>query len=347
MRLLLIFFFGTIFIFSLIGEGFAASLAVSTDAASANAIADKNIQTLRTLLKTTDAKIDLANAKIAIDRMIDPNIDAVGTRKKLNVFAARIKARFPIDASPRIKLNILLSSLYQPGPWNDFRPFSYDFNDPFGKDIRNKFVSTYLVSRKGNCVSMPVLFVILGQKLDLDVTLATAPEHVLVKYRGDDGQWLNVEATGGGFKRDSSYQRDTGISEKAMANHIYLRPLTKRESVAVMMSTMMEFYVAKNQQTQRVALADLALEINPKDTVAMIHKATGYYMLLQLRYVANYPSPADIPPETRKDYLMLSKENLRWFANAEALGWTEPTKIQNAKYLDTIEQEKIIRQERN
>ncbi len=37
---------------------------------------------------------------------------------------------------------------------------------------------------------MPFLFIILGQKLGLDVTASTAPEHVFVKYRDDMGNIL-------------------------------------------------------------------------------------------------------------------------------------------------------------
>ena len=49
-------------------------------------------------------------------------------------------------------------------------------------------MSHYLATRKGNCVSMPVLFVILGQKLGLPITLAIAPNHVFAKYKRDNGE---------------------------------------------------------------------------------------------------------------------------------------------------------------
>lgn len=226
------------------------------------AMDDPNIQALRQLFATPENRLDLARAKVAIDRMIDPAIDEAATLKQLDELATSIRNRFPAGASSRAKLDVLLSSLYRPGPWNDHRPFSYDLSDPLGTAIRNKLLSTYLTTRKGNCVSMPILVMLLGQKLGLDVTLATAPLHVLVKFQGDDGQWINVETTSGGFKQDASYQREMGITPLAMTNQIYLRPLSKRESLGVIASTLMEHYGDINRQNHRIQVANLALEAN-------------------------------------------------------------------------------------
>src|SRR5690554_519869 len=236
---------------------------VSEARARVKAADDPNVQALRQLFATPESRLDLATAKLAIDRMIDPSIDETATLRKLDDLAARIQGRIPAGASSRAKLYLLLSSLYQPGPWNDHRPFSYDLSDPLGTATRNKLLSTYLTTRKGNCVSMPVLVMLLGQRLGLDVTLATAPMHVLVKFRGDDGQWINVETTSGGFKQDASYQREMDITPLAMANRIYLHPLSKRESLGVMASTLMEHYGETSRQNHRIQVANLALEANP------------------------------------------------------------------------------------
>ena len=301
------------------------------------------IRSLERLLQTHAREIDFAAVKIAIDATIDPSTDATAINEQLDALVAGIARRFPVGASNRTKLDVLLSSLYEPGPWNDQHPFQYDLDDPFGKVLRNKLLSRYLATRKGNCVSMPVLLVILGQKLGLPVTLATAPEHLLVKYLDADGQWLNIEATAGGFKYDSSYAHELGISPRATANGVYLRPLGPGESAGAMLSTVMEFHAIHGRQAQRIAVADLALTVNPKDVMAMIHKGAAYYVLLQERYVSRYPDPADIPAAQRTDFQVISRENLAWYAKAEALGWRPPTQAQDANYLRNIQRERSNR----
>lgn len=301
------------------------------------AMDDPNIQALRQLFATPENRLDLARAKVAIDRMIDPAIDEAATLKQLDELATSIRNRFPAGASSRAKLDVLLSSLYRPGPWNDHRPFSYDLSDPLGTAIRNKLLSTYLTTRKGNCVSMPILVMLLGQKLGLDVTLATAPLHVLVKFQGDDGQWINVETTSGGFKQDASYQREMGITPLAMTNQIYLRPLSKRESLGVIASTLMEHYGDINRQNHRIQVANLALEANPKDTEAMLQKGNAYFKLMKAAYMDRYRSPDEIPMDKREEFAILSQSNIRWFQQAEGLGWIEPTATQDANYLQGIQ----------
>ena len=255
---------------------------------------------------------------------------------------SRIRARFPTDASNRAKLDLLLSSIHEPGPWNDHRPFAYALDDPLGKDARTQLLQRYLDTRKGNCVSMPILLAILGRKLGLPVTLATAPGHLLVKYLTEDGQWLNVEATSGGFKYDSSYEREMNISPRAVESRIYLRPLTQREAVGRMLSTLMEHYGRTGRQEDRIALADLALSLDARDVDAMLHAGTGFARLADA-IKQRYPDPATLPAELHEDVRFLQWANLELFARAEQLGWLEPTPSQKAAYLQTIEHEKSRR----
>lgn len=337
MRLLAVFVFGCLIA---IGSPTVTAATLAKQARQVTGLAE-----IQSLFDHPDRKVDFAAAKIAIDRTIDPSIDSAATLEQIDAWAAVIAARVPVGSSYRGKLDALLSTLYEPGPWNQNRPFSYDLNDPFGKNRRNKLLSTYLLTRKGNCVSMPILVLILGQRLGLAVTLATAPEHVLVKFVDDEGQYLNVEATAGGFKYDSSYERETGITPTAIQNEIYLRPLTSLESVGVMASTLMEHYGAEKRGDKLLAVAEMVLAVNPKDVVAIIHKANAYYLQLQQRFVSRYPTPAAIPKDQLADYVRLSHENLAWFARAEKLGWAPPMSTKDANYLQSIERERARRGE--
>ncbi|GAB2505615.1 transglutaminase family protein [Arenimonas alkanexedens] len=324
---------------------FACLLALSPASASDPGLA--GLKPIESILERRDGEVDLLEAKLAIDHLISPEAAPAAVRLQIDALVASVKARIPAGASNLGKINVLLSTLYEPGPWNGGRPFQYDLDDPLGRDLQNKLLSVYLTTREGNCVSMPILFAILGQRLGLPVTLATAPSHLLVKFRGDDGAWLNVEATAGGFKYDSSYERETGISSRAIETGIYLRPLSGRESVTVMMSSLMEHYGKTGLQSQRIAAADLALKVDPRDVVAMQHKGAAYYLIFQERFVRRYPDPNQIPASQRAEFVAINQENLRWYAEAERLGWTPPSPEQEARYLESIRREKKTREARN
>lgn len=312
---------------------FAPTLALAADLAP-----------LRAQFQLPDDRVDYATAKLTVDRLIDPGMDADDVRREIDVWEQAVRGNVPASPTARQVLDALLKTLYQPGPWNQGKPFTYDLDDPLGRNAKNKQLATYLATRKGNCVSMPILFVILGQRLGLPVALATAPSHIMVKFADDTQQaWLNIEATGGGFKYDSSYESETGISEAALDNGLYLRPLLPREGVGVISSTLMEHYAAQKDGDALMAVADLALEANPKDPVAMVWKANAYYLQTQQRITSRYPSPAEVPPELHNEYRRLTQENMAWFAKAESMGWEQKTPEQEASYLQSIQRERARR----
>ncbi|MFT7721308.1 MAG: transglutaminase family protein [Roseateles sp.] len=299
---------------------------------------------LRAQFELADDHIDYGETKLLVDRVIAPETDTDSVRRQLDQWELAIRGMLPAHPTPRQILDTLLKTLYLAGPWNQGRPFSYDLSDPLGRNPKNKLLATYLANRKGNCVSMPILVAILGQRLHLPVTFATAPSHVLVKF-GDkqQGIWLNVEATAGGFKSDSSYERETNISASAIKNGIYLRPLTPHEGVGVIAATLMEHYAAQKNGDALMAVADLALKANPRDAVAMVWKANAYHLQTEQRITSRYPNASDMPPALRETYHRLTRENLAWFAKAEALGWTQETPEQEADYLQSIEREQARR----
>ncbi len=338
MRLTWTLLIGALLVFATTNASFAASAIKATTGRSSEPIQAPSLQALRVLLKTPDAQLDFAKAKLTIDRMIDPRTDVPGKLEQLDAMAAQVAAMNPIGASPRAKLVALMAYLYQPGPWNGHRVFSYDFDDPFGRNIRNKLLSTYLATRKGNCVSMPILFVILAQKIGLEATLSTAPTHVFAKIRDDDGRMFNVENTSGGTKSDEGYQREYAITEQAIKSGIYLQSLTRRENVAVMLDTLMEYYGQQGQYGPRIAVAELALIAYSNDVNAMLYQAGTHYRIMKQRYLDRYASLSEMTPAQIEDYERLGKTITSWAQKAENLGWRENTPTQDAAYEQKMQQ---------
>jgi len=347
MRPFSVFSAGFLFVFGLSGACFAALGAGPVP--GGRPAEDPSLGVVRALLATPEGQVDFARAKVTIDRLIDPSIDGPGTLRQLDAWAATVRARFPAGASKRVKLDILLSTLYKPGPWNQYRPFSYDLDgDPSGEKLSNMLISNYLIHRKGQCISMPTLVLILGQKLGLPVTLATAPKHAMVKYGDEEsGHWLNVEATAGFISSDSEYEREAGVTALAIRNEIYLRPLSQREAVALLVTTLMNANEERGNPMPNFKLADAMLEVDPKNVNAMLSKANAFYLLTMQRYKRMYKRESDIPPAIRKDYLFLTRQNQWWGQQAEALGWTAWTAEQQRQYVKNIEREKAKRKRSN
>jgi regulator of sirC expression with transglutaminase-like and TPR domain len=212
--------------------------------------------------------------------------------------------------------------IYEAGPWNDGRPFAYDQADPLGQSPRSRLLPVYLETRLGNCVSMPILFLILADRLGLDMALAAAPLHMFVRWRDESGGTLNLETTSGAHPaRDAWFRHNMPMSDLALANGLYMRSLGRREGVTLMAHTLLESLMAKGRYGDVIEVADVILDHGPRDVYAMLKKATAGGYIIRTEFEARYRHPFLIPMPQRLRYLSLQRSNETLFAAAEALGW--------------------------
>ncbi len=170
---------------------------------------DPNVQLIAHF---ANGRVDYAQVQAAIEKMANPAFDTAAFDAALAHWATVIQKRIPAHAKPTQVMEAMGEVLYTPGPWNDQHPFTYDLSDPLAKNNATRFVSAYLRTRKGNCVSMPTLLVILGQKLGLNMTLARAPEHEFARLQDTNGRWFNIEATSPASPPDEKYINELHIS---------------------------------------------------------------------------------------------------------------------------------------
>jgi len=224
------------------------------------------VETVRAVLALPDEALDYARAKLSFDRLIDPGIDEDAVLAELDSMTAQARALAGPSPDDSAKLNALRKLLYEAGPWNGHRPFAYDHAG--FKSLRCKLLSNYLETWLGNCVSMPVLFLILADRLGLDVALSMAPRHLFVRYREGSGPYVNLEATGTALPaRDEWYRQTLPMSDRAVASGFYLRTLSKRENVAAMATSVLEHLSAERRFDELLEACGAVLRQNPKTAV--------------------------------------------------------------------------------
>lgn len=282
------------------------------------------VETVRAVLEHPDEELDYARSKIAFDRLVDPSIDeqwVLGELDRLTDSARELAGPAPDEAA---KLNALRKLVYESGPWNGWRPFAYDMSDPFGRRIRNMLLHNYLATGLGQCVSMPMLFLIIGERIGLDLALATAPDHLFVRYARSDGRTLNLETTSAALPaRDVWIREQFPMTDRAIANGLYLRSLTKREGIALMASIAFGPLVKEEHFEEAVALAKVILRNAPRDLHAMLSLASASGQILE-QLKLQYPIPWLAPQFVRLFMFGLAATNARLFAAAERMGWVEP-----------------------
>lgn len=203
------------------------------------------------ILKQPEDSINIGIACLSLAQEFYPDMNAGFFLYAFDYMADRFNHYFGHIKDPEQKLRALNSFLYQKGFWNDSITFSYNHDDIQGFKRENHFINGYLAQKKGTCVTMPMLYLILAERLDMPIKAVRAPCHFFLRYLPDsvDADWrANVEATsGGGFASDDDYINDMQITDQGIESGMYLRTLTKKEYLAsILLLNSAEYMELKN-----------------------------------------------------------------------------------------------------
>ncbi len=195
-----------------------------------------NNQTIEEILKLPEEKIDVGIASLVLAKEFYPEMNVDSFLHAFDSLASRFNKIFGEYTDPDQRIRALNTFLYKPGAWNKGGIFSYDNDDLEAKELNNRFINGYITTKKGSCITMPLLYVILGERLNWPIYPVLTPKHFFLRYIPEKqipGFQKNIEATNGGsYVSDEQYQEDFQIPEKAIKNGVYLRTLTKKEYLA-------------------------------------------------------------------------------------------------------------------
>jgi len=203
-------------------------------------------QSIFDLVNEKEEKIDIGLWALIIAKEYDSTIDVQKYLIQLNLIAAEIKRMLAGREKDMDKFLATKMYLYDAGKWNDNKPFSYDLKDPFGNILEHQFLSNYVDTKKGNCVSMPTLFLALMERIDPSVPFigVKAPLHLFCRLKDrQTGDIWNVETTNGGHPaRNEWYIDQMNISQTALKSGLYLKDLTKKEYLAELIGPLVHKY---------------------------------------------------------------------------------------------------------
>ena len=192
--------------------------------------------TIEEILQLPEEEIDVGIASLVLAKEFYPDMDIDFFIHSFDSLANRFNKFFGQHTDPDQRIRALNTFLYKSGAWNKGKIFSYDNDDLEAKELNNRFINGYITTKKGSCITMPLLYVILAERLDWPVYPVLTPKHFFLRYVPENpiaGFQGNIEATNGGsYFPDEQYQADLQIPEKAVKNGVYLRNLTKKEYLA-------------------------------------------------------------------------------------------------------------------
>ena len=221
-------------------------------------------------------------------------------------------------------------------------PLQYDFNDFMGKQNWSKmFVSKLLASKSGQCHSLPLLYLILCEETGTLANLAFSPSHTYAKFKDQSGNWHNLELTNGRIVSDAFILGSGYITAEALKSHIYMEPLTQKQTIAQCFADLAKGYTKKYGYDNFVSqCVDSTLKYDPTNIFARQIKSD--YQTLRFEYVVNQvgrPPIDSLKSHYPKVYRLLEERN-QTYQIIDASGYREMPEQAYQEWLNSVNKEK-------
>lgn len=142
----------------------------------------------------------------------------------------------------------------------------YDFNDAYGRQsYRPLMVSKLMETNKGQCHSMPLLFKIMADEINVNAYICLSPAHSFIKIFLDSGHSPVFETTNG-YLTDEKWILSTNIVPfTALRNGVYLDTLSQKENLVHCLNHLANAYESEfGYQTFVKEIAEIAITHAPK-----------------------------------------------------------------------------------
>ncbi|HBT82652.1 MAG: hypothetical protein A2091_01765 [Desulfuromonadales bacterium GWD2_61_12] len=246
---------------------FFAALLFATSPCAAESSIEK-------LAKLPENKIDIGIVALTLAKEVYPGLDIGAYSAKIDDMARKAQLVAKGSNDPDFRVRALNTYLYQ------HEGVSYDLSDPNATKPENRYLNGMLDSKKGSCVTMPLLYLAVAQRLGYPIYPVLAPQHLFLRY---EHPWLtsnNIEATGGGgYTSDAKYKGDFQISDKSIKNGVFLRTLTYREFLGELIAQNGIYWGISGDVARATEYLEVAVRLNPKGAEAYDNLGRGYVAL--------------------------------------------------------------------
>jgi len=215
------------------------------------------------------------------------------------------------------------------------QPFKYDFEDPYGKhSYKPLMVSKLLKTQTGQCHSMPLLFKILAEEINIKAYVALSPAHSYVKLFLKEGRQAVFETTNGYLTSENWLLSTNVVPFTAMRSGVYLDTLSEKETLVHCLTHLANAYESEFGYKRLVYdIAEIGVTFAPKYPPAWaLFSNYVTYTTMEALAELNYPTLEEID-----QYPALKKRlqlTYQIYADMDKMGYKD---LKEATYREWLE----------
>jgi len=213
------------------------------------------------LLAREDGGIELARACLQIAEDAYPGLDVGGYVGEIERFAARLRARLAPGAITEDRIIALNEFLF--GDLG-FRGNADDYYDP-----RNSYLNEVIDRRRGIPITLAVLYLEIGRRIELPLEGVSFPGHFLVRLPMRGGT-LVLDPFSGGMPQSEAELRERlkrvvpkGVPAADLPLDPFLEPAGNRQILARVLRNLKGVYREKDRPDQLLKVLDRMILVAP------------------------------------------------------------------------------------
>lgn len=224
---------------------------------------DKYIESIRTL-KEGDVK--LAKVAFELSKEVDSSVNVKNDLNFIKKLSVAVKKASYNSPDPVVRIEALKEVISRD------MGLAYDFSDPKAESPANNLLSYTLKTKKGSCLTMPLLYLAVAQELKWPIYPVVVQNHMFLRYV-TGGKDINIEATSGSSLPDSWYVEHFKVSKDVIKNGNYMKTSSYTEMAALLLQYNAFYYFKKRNHTKAFEYIDAAIEMYPANPNLVMAKA--------------------------------------------------------------------------
>ena len=213
----------------------------------------------RESVERPDEELDLAETALLIAQAEYPHLDRGRYLRLLDKLAMEAKRRTSDAMGPYGMVNALSEYLFDE---EGFRGNEDDYYDP-----RNSFLNDVLERKLGIPITLSLVYMEVGRRLELPIVGLGIPGHFLVKYRAPEEEIIIDPFHRGIILSEEEcadlLTRSSGEAIPFQPN--YLAPVAKKQILTRMLNNLRSIYLSREDHHRALGIVEHLLLIEPYD----------------------------------------------------------------------------------
>ena len=219
-----------------------------------------------------DDEIDLARAGFLVAAMEYPGLDLDHQVGLLDSLSAGVSGRLDAKRDPLFCVNTLSEYLF------DDVGFQGNLDDYY--DPRNSFLNEVLRRRLGIPITLSLVCMEVGKRLDIPLLGVSMPGHFLLKHQQEEGLFIDPFYKGILLSEEECAQRLQQVTQANVPwDSSFLAPVSNRDLIARILRNLKNIYLERQDHNRAIMTIDRLIILLPEATQERRDRGIARYNL--------------------------------------------------------------------